>query len=220
MDYCLCKEGSNRVSRSLEFAARSAKTPNGDERFPYVFQKWYNETFGTWDLPKGRLPVVIGWGTRDRDILDDLLADDDITIITQSFAYLDVKAHAVCGNKVKGVQLSNGWQKIASRLELLDQQYAELEEPTPRAIVEMFFALENSGDSAIIAKAFLDIIKVIMADGKVTTDEAMLLKISAECGVVFVMSPNTQFYDSGKSAIFHDSAFIKLPTCRKVRKMI
>ena len=51
-------------------------------------------------------------------------------------------------------------------------------------------------------------------------DFSVLMKNSAECGVVLVMSPNTLFYGSGKSAIFHDSAFIKLQTCRNVQKMI
>ena len=177
MDYCLCKDGRNRVSGRLEFSPRNGSGDRPDEtRFSRVFQKWHADTFAAWELPKGRLPVVIGWGARDREILDELLVDDAMTAVTQAFAYLDVKACAVCGDKIRGVKASDGWKKIASKCNLLDRQYADLDEPTPRAIVEMFFALENSGDSAIISKAFLDIVKVIMADGKVTTDEVRLLR--------------------------------------------
>lgn len=176
MDYCLCKDGSNRVSGCIEFAPRRLGLTDNKATFPVVFQKWYTETFEKWNLPKGRMPVVIGWGAHDREIFDYLLEDDDITLITQAISYLDVKAYAMGSNKIKGIRASDGWRKIASKFELLDQQYADLEDPTPRAIVEMFFALENSGDSAIIAKAFLDIVKVIMADGVITTDEAKLLR--------------------------------------------
>ena len=176
MDYCLCKDGGNRVSGRIEFAPRRLGLHESKGTFPVVFQRWYGETFEKWNLPTGRLPVVIGWGSRDRKIFDFLLEDDNITLITQSISYLDVKAYALGSNRVKGCRASDGWRKIASRIELLEQQYADLDEPTPRAVVEMFFALENSGDSAVIAKAFLDIVKVIMADGKITTDEAKLLR--------------------------------------------
>lgn len=176
MDYCLCKDGSNRVSGHMEFSPRGRGGVGDKQTFPVVFERWYKETFEKWSLPKGRMPVVIGWGTRDREIFDCLLEDDDITLITQAISYLDVRAYALGGNKLKGIRASDGWKKVASKVKLLDQQYADLDEPTPRAIVEMFFALENSGDAAIIAKAFLDIVKVIMADGVITTDEAKLLR--------------------------------------------
>ena len=176
MDFCLCKDGGNRVPGRIEFLPRSVIDGGAEKSFPHVFEKWYSTTFENWNLERGRMPVVIGWGTRERDIFDCLLEDDDIRLITQSISYLDVKAYALGGNKIKGVRASDGWRKIASKLTLLDRQYVDMDEPTPRAVAEMFFALENSGEAVIIAKAFLDIVKVIMADRKITTDEAKLLR--------------------------------------------
>jgi hypothetical protein len=122
------------------------------------------------------MPVVMGWGTRDRQIFDFLLEDENITLITQSISYLDVKAYVLCSNRIKGLRSTDGWRQVASKFAFLDKQYVDLDEPTPRAVVELFFALESRGDAAIISKAFLDIVRVIMADGEITTDEAKLLR--------------------------------------------
>ena len=172
MDFCLCKEGGNRLPGSMFFSS----VQGNQNSFPAVFEKWYSKTFENWNLPRGRMPVVIGWGIKDREIFDRLLENVDIALLTQAISYLDVKAYALSCNRIKGIKSSDGWRKIASKVKSLDPQYAAMDQPTPRAIVEMFFALENNSDAVIISTAFLDVVKVITADGIITTDEAKLLR--------------------------------------------
>lgn len=127
----------------------------------------------------GRIPVVIGWGERDCVIFDAILEGrgsecGEIAFVDRMIQYFDVEAYA--HRRIKDAHKKDGWSECVRKIGRLDQCYAKMRVPTPRACAEMMLALDRPDMSAVIAKAFVAFLKVIMEDGKITTDEAKELR--------------------------------------------
>ena len=130
-------------------------------------------------LSHGCMPVVIGWGLQDRDTFDRLLeglGDEQgkIAFVDRMILYYDVKDYA--RRKIRNVKPEDGWRQMVSKVARIDPAYAAMKEPSARACAEMMLALDRPEMLGVIARAFAEFLKVIMADGKITTDEAKGLR--------------------------------------------
>lgn len=133
-------------------------------------------------LTHGCIPIIVGWGVRDREILDKLLEGEgdeqgEIAFVDRMVQYFDVEAYA--RREVKNLKPGDGWRQIARKVVHLDPVYAKdqkMSEPTPKACAEMMLALDRPSMVGVIARAFAEFLKVIMEDGIITTDEAKGLR--------------------------------------------
>lgn len=168
MDYAYYRDGKFCNEGSLKF--------NGD--FGPQLQSW-SSMFAESNQVYGRIPVVIGWGERDCRIFDALLegrGDEcgEIAFVDRMIQYFDVEAYA--HRRIKDVRKKDGWRECVKKVGRLDRCYTKMRVPTPRACAEMMLALDRPDMSTVIAKAFVAFLKVIMEDGKITTDEAKELR--------------------------------------------
>lgn len=169
MDYAYYRDGELRDEGSLPL----------EETVGPLLHGWCLK-FASENFSCGQIPVVVGWGERECAIFDAILEGrgkecGEIAFVDRMIQYFDVEAYA--HRKIKDLRKKDGWRECVKKIGRLDQSYAKLKRPTPRACAEMMLELDRPDMSAVIAKAFVAFLKVIMEDGKITTDEARELRI-------------------------------------------
>ena len=168
MDYAYYREGT-----FVKEGVLPVKLPFGP-----ILLEWC-KLFPEEILTHGCMPVVVGWGLQERDTFDGLLEGlgeelGDIVFVDRMIQYFDVRDYA--SRKIRNVKPGDGWRQMAAKVARIDPAFVAMKEPTARACAEMMLALDRPKMLGVIARAFAEFLKVIMADGKITTDEAKGLR--------------------------------------------